>query len=158
MADNNKREQALAVFGLICETLEDREWKYQKNEEKLSVSCVGAGDDLPIELLIKVLEDRSLVMLLSQLPLTVPEDKSMDFVIALSTINNRLVDGSFDMDLENGRILFRMTNSFLDSCMGKDVFAYMLLCSFLTIDEYNDKLLMLAKGMIDLERFLASLK
>ena len=50
-----------------------------------------------------------------------------------------------------------MTNSFLESKISEEVFAYMLYCSCQTIDEYNDKFLMLAKGMISIEQFLSTL-
>jgi hypothetical protein len=47
-----------------------------------------------------------------------------------------------------------MTNSFVESLLDAEVFEYMLSCSFATIDEYNDKLLMLANGTISLDKFL----
>ena len=54
-------------------------------------------------------------------------------------------------------MFFRMTNSFMESKLGEEAFAYMLFCSCQVIDEYNDKFLMLAKGMVSIEQFLSSL-
>ena len=74
----------------------------------------------------------------------------------ISVINNNLVDGCFDYDLSDGTIIFRMTNSYLESEVSRELFEYMLFLSFTTVDEYNDKLMMLSKGLISLAQFLES--
>ena len=157
MAEQKISEQARAVFATLCGALDKNEWHYRKDEEDLSIECGAQGDDLPMEITIKVDAERMLVMLLSHLPFVIQEDKRLDVAIAVSAINNMLVDGCFDYDVASGNMLFRMTNSFLESKLGEDVFTYMLLCSCQTIDEYNDKFLMLAKGMISIEQFLSTL-
>ena len=73
-------------------------------------------------------------------------------------MNDRLVDGSFDFDMAEGRISFRLTTSYIESILGKKLFEYMLMVSASTIDEYNDKFLMISKGMISFEQFLDSEK
>ena len=52
---------------------------------------------------------------------------------------------------------YRMTNSFMESVISEEVFAYLLYASCNVIDDFNDKFLMLAKGMLTLEQFLATL-
>ena len=157
MAEQKNLEQAQSVFGTICQTLDKQGWHYKKNEEKLSIECGAQGDDLPMEVTFSVDAGRMVVMLLSHLPFVIQEDKRLDVAIAVSALNNALSDGSFDYDVASGHMFFRMTNSFLESKLGEDVFTYMLICSFRIIDDYNDKFLMLAKGMISLEQFLSSL-
>ena len=51
-----------------------------------------------------------------------------------------------------------MTSSYIGSSLSRDVFDYMISCACYTIDEYNDKLLLLAKGMTTLEQFLSDVK
>ncbi|MBR6742530.1 MAG: hypothetical protein IKM09_03700, partial [Clostridia bacterium] len=96
-------------------------------------------------------------MLISHMPFVIHEDKRLDVAIAVTALNNRLVDGCFDYDIKSGHMFFRMTNSFIDSRLDEEVFAYMLFCACKTIDDYNDKFLMLDKGMLSLEQFLSSL-
>ena len=86
-----------------------------------------------------------------------PDDKRLDMAVAVSAANNLLVDGSFDYDIKQGRMFFRMTSSFRESLVGKDLFTYMLLCSCKTIDDFNDKFMMLAKGLITLEQFFETI-
>ena len=158
MADLKNLEQAKATFAVLCQALEKNEWHYKKDEEKLSIECGAQGDDLPMEISVKVDADRQLVMLLSHMPFVIQDDKRLDVAIAVSAINNALVDGCFDYDVTSGHMFFRMTNSFLESKISEEVFAYMLFCSCQVIDKYNDRFLMLAKGMLSIEQFLKTLK
>ena len=48
-----------------------------------------------------------------------------------------------------------MTNCFIESELSPECFSYMLICACQTIDKYNDKLLMVAKGVISLQQFLS---
>ncbi len=157
MSEQKKLEQTQAVFATLCQALDKHEWHYQKDEEKLSIECGAQGDDLPMEITVEVDADRMLVILLSHMPFVIQEDKRLDVAIAVSAINNMLVDGCFDYNVTSGHMFFRMTNSFVESKIGEDVFSYMLYCSCQTIDEYNYKLLMLAKGTISIEQFLSTL-
>lgn len=74
----------------------------------------------------------------------------------LTVVNDMLVDGSFDFDMAKGRVSFRLTASYIESILGKELFECMLMVSATTIDEYNDKFLMIAKGMISFDQFLES--
>lgn len=157
MAELKNLEQAKAAFATLCRALDKHEWHYKKDEDKLFVECGVQGDDLPMKITVKVDADRMLVLLISHMPFVIQEDKRLDVAIAVSAINNALVDGCFDYDVASGRMFFRMTNSFIESKIGEEVFAYMLFCSCKTIDEYNDKFLMLAKGLISMEQFLSTM-
>ncbi len=157
MAEEKNMAQAQAAFATLCQALDKHEWHFEKDDEKLAIECGAQGEDLPMKITVKVDADRMLIMLLSHLPFVIQEDKRLDVAIAVSAINNALVDGCFDYDVASGHMFFRMTNSFLESTISEEVFSYMLFCSCQTIDEYNDKFLMLAKGMISIEQFLASL-
>lgn len=150
--------KAKEVFGVLCRALDAHEFHYQKNEEELTIECGAQGDDLPMEITMRVEAERHLILLLSHIPFVVAEDKRLEVAVAVSVINNRLVDGSFDFDIRDGHMFFRMTNSYLESKIGQDAFAYLLYCSCMTIDKYNDKLMLLAKGLISLEQFISSTK
>ena len=154
MAEVKNLELAKSTFATLCRTLEKNDWKYKKNEAELSVECGAQGEDLPMELNVKVDADRMLIMLLSHLPFKIGEDKRIDVAIAVSAINNAMVDGCFDYDVATGHMFFRMTNSFIESTISEEVISYMLFCSCQAIDEYNDKLLMVSKGMLPIEQFL----
>ena len=158
MAKQNNLEQARSTFATLCRSMENNNWPYEKDEEELTIHCAAQWEDLPMEVTVKVDDERSLVLLFSHLPFVVSEDKRLEMAIAISAINNDIVDGSFDYDVTSGNIVFRLTNSFIESKISADVFTYMLACSFCTVDEFNDKLLMLSKGVLSLEQFISTLK
>lgn len=154
MAEAINLERAQAVYNSLCRKLDEINWRYTRHDENLSIDCDARGDDLPMSLVFRVNAEKSMLLLISRLPFTVPEDKRLDMAIASTVANYRLADGCFDYDIKSGNMYFRMTNSFVDSMPGGEVFTYMLFCSCGTIDEYNDKFLMLTKGYVSIEKFI----
>ena len=147
-------KQAQAVFRSVCEMLDEHGWRYSKDESNLLISCSARGEDLPMEIRIRINDDLQIITLYSQMPFLIPENRRKALAVAVCAANNSLVDGSFDYDYRTGGIVFRLTSSYRDSLIGKDVFEYMLMCSFAMVDEYNDKFLMVAKSEMSNEEIL----
>ena len=151
MANAQKLKNAQSVFSTVCEMLDDKGWRYQKDAEKLKINCSATGEDLPIDVRFIVDAERDLVMFLSSLNFSVPEEMRETMAKAVSMINYSTVAGSFDFNPADGALWFRLTSSYRDSLVSKGVYEYMLIVSCSTVDEYNDKLLMLAKGNMSLQ-------
>jgi len=156
MASENKQQKALEIYRLITGTMDAEGWKYKGDEAELTIESGARGEDIPIDLNIHLDVDRQFVMLLSQMPFLTPEDKRLEMAVAVSAINYRLVDGSFDFDIKSGRMFFRMTVNYRDSRLSRDLVMYLLLVSCRTVDDYNDTLLLLSAGKLSLEDFLQS--
>lgn len=155
MSEHENYAQAKKVFETLCSALDKNEWHYEKIEEKLSIECEAQGDDLAMDVSMTVDPERNLVILISHMPFCFPEDKRLDATVAVCAVNNMLADGCFDYDVMSGHLFFRMTNSFIESSIGESVFNYLIFCAFKIIDDFNDKFLMLSKGIIDIEKFIA---
>lgn len=153
MADEMKVKKAKQLYASLCEQLDEMKLIYDKHEKDLVITFGLRGEDIPMQFVLNIDAERQLIRLLSLLPVKFEEDKRVDACIATCEANCRIVDGSFDFDYEDGSIIFRMTSSFLDSLISKDLFAYMIVIGSRIVDEYNDKFLMLSKGMIPLEDF-----
>ena len=151
-------EQAKMTFDALCNALSEEGWQYDKFEDDLRIECGANGDDFPMEITMRVEADSAIVALYSHLPFAIQEDKRLDAAVAVCAINNMLADGCFDYDVTSGHIFFRMTNSFVESTIGAEVFNYMIVVSFKIIEDFNDKLFMLSKGALSIEDFIASLK
>ena len=147
-------KKAVEVYDTLCSMLDNIGWKYDKVEEKLMVKSGVKGDDLPIDFLVVVKPRNQVVQFISSMPFNMPEDKRVEGALAICTANYGLVDGSFDYDLSDGQILFRLTSSYRESLLSEALFEYMIMVSASTIDKYNDRFFMLAKGMITLEQFM----
>lgn len=158
MSEEKELKQAKDVFNALCTMLDERSWHYKKDEANLTISCGAQGDDLPIELYVKVDIKRQLVSLLSRMPFTVPEERRTALAVAVSKANYGLVDGSFDYNYLNGNIVFRLTSSYRESLIGKEMLEYMIFCSCYTIDEYNDKFLAVTKNDMTLDEILEFIK
>ena len=154
MAQEYDLRSAAEVYGTLCGMLDHIGWTYDKEEEKFLIRSGVKGDDLPINFVVLVKPRNEVVQLLSAMPFNVPEDKRVDCALAICAANYGLVDGSFDYDLSDGQIVFRLTSSYRDSLLSEELFKYMVMVSAATIDKYNDRFFMLAKGMIDVRKFL----
>lgn len=153
MNDDKQLKNAQEVYKTLCEMLDDKNYSYDKHEEDLVVALVMHGEDIPMQIIFNVDDKREIIRLLSPIPVVFEDDKRLDGAIATSQINYRLADGSFDFDYQKGRVIFRLTSSYTDSQISKDLLEYMIGVACYTIDEYNDKLVMLAKGQLSVEDF-----
>lgn len=147
-------EKAKVVYEGICNALTHDEWKFKRDDEDLTIVTGAQGDDLPMNFIVMVDADRDLVRLLSPMDFEVKEEKRTELAIAITMANNQLVNGSFDFDLGNGKIVFRMALSYRGSILGREAYDYLIRASLATIDEFNEKFLALATDMMDLEKFL----
>ena len=147
-------KKAVEVYGTLCSMLDNIDWKYEKIEEKLMIKSGVKGDDLPIDFLVVVKPNNEVVQFLSSMPFNMPEDKRVEGALAICAANYGMVNGSFDYDLSDGQIVFRLTSSYRESLLSEALFEYMVMVSASTIDKYNDRFFMLAMGMITLEQFI----
>ena len=158
MADEKVMRQARKVFKTLCETFEAHDWSYDKDEENMIIKSGATGKDIPINLRIRINPDLQIISLYSHLPFSVPENDRVLMAVAANIANCYIVDGSFDLSLANGTLLFRMTSSFRESLLSKEMFEYMFFISCLTVDHYNDKLEMVVKHEMSIEEFINFVK
>ena len=155
MVDEKKMELAKQVYQTLCEAIERREWNFGKDEEKLLVHFGVSGDDIPMQFILIVDAERQLIRLMSPMPFKMSESKRMEGAIATCAASFGMADGSFDYDLSDGTIVFRMTASFRESLIGEGLFQYLISCSCAMVDKYNDQFLALDKGIMSITDFIA---
>jgi hypothetical protein len=152
MSDQQLRD-AMATYEALCEALDNRKWKYTKEEKDLLVRFDVAGDDLQMSFLMMVDADRRLVRMMSWLPFKATKNPD-DVSCAILQANYRMVAGSFDFNYKDGSIAYRLTASYQGAILGEGAFNYLVNCAANTVDDYNDEFLMLEKGEITLEQFM----
>ena len=114
------------TYRALLEMLNEHGWKYREAEDR-TIICLTQGDDLPIPITFRVDDERKLLTVVSPIPVAVPEAKRTDMAVAVSLANYIIVDGSFDFDFLEGTMLFRLTSSFRESLIGKELLEYMLM-------------------------------
>ena len=154
MADSKQLMYAKEAYNTLCRALDNIGWTYKRMDDELKIMFGVGGDDIPMNFLIIIDAERQLVRLLSLLPFQMNSDKRVEGALATCIINYVLADGSFDFDLDEGHIMFRLTASFKESLLGEELFKYMVSIACHTIDKYNDQLSDLNDGKISLEQFL----
>ncbi len=154
MVDEKKMTIAKVVYQTLCKALEQRDWTFKKDEEKLLVNFGVSGDDIPMQFIIIVDAERQLIRLMSPLPFKMSEEKRVEGAVATCAASFGMADGSFDYDLSDGTIVFRMTASFRESLIGEGLFQYMISCSCAMVDKYNDQFLALDKGIVSITDFI----
>lgn len=158
MTDAAKRRNAQKMYGVICGALEKKGVQYTRDEERLTVRFNARGNDLPMEITMTADLRRQMVVVLSPLPQDVNPDRRLDMAVAVAVANNTIADGCFDYDLNSGRLFFRMNNSFIDCRYGEELVDYMINWSCAAIDHYNDRLVLLGTGGMDLQQFIEQIQ
>ena len=155
MTEEIKHAAALKVYETLCSALEAREWHFDRHDDDLVVSFSVRGEDIPMSFIVMVDEDRQLVRVSSPLPFRFDEEKRMEGAIVSCVASYGLVDGSFDYDIMDGSVSFRMTASFRGSNIADGLLQYMISCACSVVDRYNDKLLAVNKGHMSVSEFIA---
>lgn len=144
---------------ILITMLEHRRLKYTVEEQtpqRTHVRISFTGEDLPITLHLLIRADRQIVSVLSPMPFRMDPARRPDAAFAVIAANHGLIDGSFDLNMETGEIVFRLTTAFMQSTLSEELFSYLMFVSAETIDRFNDRFSDLNTGKLDLAGFLAA--
>ena len=137
--EDNKNEAIEKTFEILSSTVRDFGVPYKIDEKELLVEFRAPSDDLEINIVARVIPELKTIILQSRLPFNISEDKLLDVAIATTMVNGRLKNGSFDFNIAEGKLQFRITSCF-DGCeIGGELVRYLIFVSVNTIDYYNDR-------------------
>lgn len=151
--DQKKLSEAKIVYNTLCASLDNRKWTYNKDDEKLIVRTSAVGDDLTIKLYIKVDASRSVMFLKSPIPLTVTEQNRNNLIHAITFANWAMLNGMFEMDVDEGYVGFKVVIPFMDSILSEPLCKYLIDMSCRMVDAFNDKLVAVANGQMSVSEF-----
>lgn len=146
--------KGMQVYQMFKKHLEEIDFNFEAHDDDLVLTLTVNGDDLPQPTLIRVIDEQDIVQIVSPIPNRIPEDKRIDAAVAVSVANYGIINGSFDLDMSDGEIRFRVTQSFREMEMSEECIKYILNITFFTTDKYNDRFFMLGKGLMSLEQFI----
>lgn len=154
MANFPEQQEAEKAYETFCEMLDEMEWSYDRDDENLTIKTGANGDDLPLDIKVTFNVKLQICTIFSSLPFKSPDEDTVVTAVAICATNYNMVDGSFDFDLANGNIAFRITTPFRNSVIDKEAYKYLLMICCTTVDKYNDKLLALTKHHISLDEYI----
>ena len=152
--DEVKIVAAKKAYDALLTEINRRGWHAERDDEKLIATLNVKGEDLPMRITIGIDVDRQLARVVSFMPFNMSKEKLLEGAIAAAVATYRLADGSFAYNISTGEIRFKLNAAFMDSQVGPELFAYMIDCACVVIDEFNDKFFMLDKGIIDIAKFI----
>lgn len=154
----SKESEAKAMLKTLCQTLENMSWRYTCDEEKSLVYTSAVGKDLSMKLYVKVDAERGVMYLKSRMPFAIPSDKIRDAALAAVAANWSMLNGSFEMDMDDGYLGFKLVVPFMESLVSEKVCRYMINVSCDMIDKFNDKFQALVQGAMTFDEFVAFAK
>ena len=153
MADN-KAQVAQEIYNSLCDAIDKIGLKYEMGEEELFVRFTVSGEDIPMKFVMLVDADLKLLVLMSYMPFKMSEAKRYEGAVAACVSSYGLIDGSFDYDITDGEISFRMVQPFMDGSISESTFMHMISFSCRVVDDYNDRFMALDKGLMSIEEFI----
>ncbi len=138
----------------MVKALNDREWKFEEHANELYIISGYQGEDIPVRFMIRVDAEHEVVQFVSPMPFDISEEQRINVAVAVCVANYGLVNGSFDFDINDGELRFRLTTSYCDCQIGDGFFMDMIATAVNTIDRYNDRFMMLSKGEMSLPEFI----
>lgn len=155
----NDKERAAAAFEAITGFMDEAKLKYDSESDKNVAFVTITGDDFPVTLMFSVSAEKQRVETYSQMPFEIKPDRSVDVAIALAAINSRIAYGKFCLYIDKGLCTYE--NS--EYITGLDGFSTeygksLVGPAYSIVEEYNDKLYAINKGLLTVKDFTASLK
>ena len=145
---------ARKIYELLVSTLNEKKLNFAQDDDEMTVNATVTTEDLPIQFVMRVMEDRDVLQFHSVLPIKFPEDKRVEGAVVTQIANYGMINGSFDYDIRDGEVAFRMSTSFTETMLSSELIWKMLGVSCSTIDAYNDRFFMVAKNMMTVEQFI----
>lgn len=126
------------ITELVRISMDKAELKYTYDEEKGAFQTGFMGDDLPISVFIYF--DDVTINFHCPLNLKATEQNYQNVVWELNAINSELKFGSFNLDAENGYIVFQYGFPYCESKVSPEFFISFLKLLVSTVDAHDGKL------------------
>lgn len=156
MAD--KKDVAKKWYKSLCGMLDSMNWTYDKDEEKLKISCQATWDDEELDIRMYLDAEREIAITWIFLDLTVPEAMRKTMAHAVNVMNYTIVHGTFDFGQEQGNLLYRCTSSYKDSVVSEEWFKYLLSTSCSTVGTNMGAFRRLVKGYLTVDELYDELR
>ena len=141
------------VYQTAIKAFDEINWHYNRDDENQIITCNVSGEDLTIKIFYRVCTDRNIMYVKSAMPFTVNEKKRMELCVAVAIANFTMLNGSFELDISDGYLGFKILCPFMDMTPTTEVCKYLINLTCRMTDIYNDKFLAVANGTMTLNQF-----
>lgn len=141
------------VFETLKSALTKKDWNYHEIPGENAIISNATGEDFPINYIFRIDSERSGVVFKTDTIANFDKDRREIGAIATCIANHSLVYGHFDFDLATGNLHYTLFDSLFDSNVGEDFFLNIMSAAISVADRYNDRFLLLSKGLITIMDF-----
>lgn len=145
---------ARQTYDTLLNAIAANGWACRRDDGKLTVKYTVIGNGLNAEYYVLVDAENRLLWIYTELPFAFDGDMTEVGAVAVSMVNFYLDNGNFDIDVNCGKVKFRMATSYRDSVISEEAIIFELLHSAATVDEFGKRLRELAQGDITIDNFL----
>ena len=136
-------------FQNVCQFFDKRGWNYDADQQSLSIRYTVGGEDLDMSYKIFFEEERSLFIIISNLPFTVPSEKVVEYSIASNLVNDNIPFGSFSYNMSKGSSSFTLVNTFRTNPINEKMMDFFMSYVDYMVDKFNDKLYEVSRGYLN---------
>lgn len=135
--DSRDKGQEHFTFEDLISLFEADNLKFMARPELgLAMANFNSGQEGPIQMLARVDDDRKVMGLSFRLPITVPDDKRSLMAEAVTRANFNLIVGSFEMDMDDGELKYKVTVPLDDAQLSLAQYRHCMRASLSTIRRY----------------------
>lgn len=158
MSDEQKHIMAREAFDTFKKVLEENGIPYQAFDDDLVIKTGGVGDDLPMDMYIYIEENAGRAVIRIPMQFKCPKEKMGECSLLTCYASNRLALGQYNLDILNGEITYVNIIYYNAGIITPEYYFNMIIGSFAAADIYNDKYLMVIKGMADVGDIIATME
>lgn len=126
-----------SLFAAVNNFLEADDWKFESFEEDGVFRALFTSETQEWEVLILVREELDQIVFYSHvIQSATPENRKDEMCRLLNILNNRTVYGAFEMDMEEGEVMFRTALDLVEVSPSYELIRNSLYTNLGTMDRY----------------------
>ena len=144
-------------YDVVISALKNKNWLVDEDRDKKELLArYDYEDDFPMGFLMWTVPSLDIIKYVLPFSFKISEEKRLDAAVAVSVANYALVNGSFDYNIKDGSIEFRMGVSCFDCVYSEDFFIDLFECGRWLVNKYIKKFYDLSEGTLTLKEFIES--
>lgn len=137
MAERKSTKLAAEVYRTCCSAFDAKKWEYKKSDRKRQLDFPVVISGVSTDFTLTVDASRQLVRMVARFPEKVSTEKIPEVSWALCQANCKMADGSFDLDMTDSTVSFRIAAFFYSGSIGEGFVENMIFFAIACIKKYR---------------------
>ena len=140
------------LYPCIAQFMDDAD-RYHRDEDDAVIVAEINGDHGSWRVFIQITEsvDERYIVIHAQLPARIPEGRRLQVAELLTRINYALIQGNFELDLDDGAVFFKTTLDLADGQLTQAMFEWIYGINAHTMNQYYAQIMGVGYGAQSVE-------